>query len=75
VTAETPTLQIILELIFGTIAAVAIIIVIIAAITMAVEAGNKDTVEKMRNTLIYAAVGLIISLSAFAIVGLVLSKL
>lgn len=64
-----------LSIIFAAFAAVAIIVIIIAAINFATSEGNPENISKSKKTIIYALVGLVISLSAEAAVLTVLDKL
>lgn len=63
-----------LAIIFGVFAAVAIIVIIIGAINLAAAEGNPEGVSKAKKTIIYALIGLIIALSAEAIVLTVLGR-
>lgn len=55
-------------------AAVAVLIIAISAFRIIISRGNSDDVSKARDAIIYAAIGLIISLSAFAIVSFVIRR-
>ena len=57
-----------LAIIFGVFAAVAVIVIIIAAINFANSEGNPDNISRAKKTIIYALIGLVIALSAEAIV-------
>ena len=74
VNADNAALQTILQIVFGALAVVAVLIVLIAAVRLVFTAGDADAAAKLRRTLIYAAVGLMIILLADAIVGFVLGK-
>ena len=60
---------------FGVAAALAVLIIIVAAIRLAASQGNPQEAAKARGAIIYAAVGLIIALSAEAIVTFVLNSI
>lgn len=62
----------ILEIIFALLGSAAFIIIIIAGMKFVLSRGNADAVAKARNTVVYAAVGLILSLLSFAIVRFVI---
>lgn len=64
----------ILELVFGIFASVSILIISIGALKMILSRGNPQEVSKARDTIIYASIGLVISLSAFVIVRFVLGS-
>lgn len=64
-----------LAVIFATFAAVAIIVIIIAAINFANSEGNPENISKAKQTIIYALIGLVISLSAEAVVLTLLGRI
>lgn len=74
VKAGTTELQSILSIVFGTIAAIAVLIIVIAGFKFATSSGKPENAARARETIIYAVVGLVISLSAEAIVAFVLTK-
>lgn len=49
-----------------------LIVIIVAGIMLATSAGNPETAKKAKDAILYAVVGLIIALLAFAIVNFVL---
>lgn len=53
---------------------VAVIIIIIAGFRFVTANGNKDSVAKARNTILYAAIGLIVAILSYAIVTFVTSR-
>ena len=65
----------ILQVVFGTMGAIALIIIIIAGIKFMTSQGNPDNLTKARNTIVYAAVGLAVSLGALTIVTFVVGRL
>jgi hypothetical protein len=75
VRANSASLQNGLAIVFGTLAAIAVLIIVIAAISYASSEGNPEKISKSKQTIIYALIGLIIALSAEAIVLTVLGKL
>ncbi len=75
VNADQGALTTIMQIVFGIIGAVAVIIIIIAALNFATAQGDPQKVSKARQTIIYAAIGLGVALSAEAIVTLVIGKL
>lgn len=72
--ADTPGLQSILSITFGIVAAIAVLIIVIAGFKYVTSTGKSENAARARETIIYAVVGLVISLSAEAIVAFVLSK-
>lgn len=67
-------LQTALSIFFGVIAAVAVLMIVISGFRMIVGEGNPQEVSKARSTILYAVIGLFVSLSAQAIVALVLKS-
>lgn len=57
-----------LQLVFGAAGAIALLIMVIAGLRYSLSRGDAQTVAKAKDTIIYALVGLVISISAFAIV-------
>jgi uncharacterized membrane protein SirB2 len=53
---------------------VAVIVIIFAGIFYATSGGDPNLVKKARDTLLYAAVGLIVAISAYAIVNFVITR-
>jgi len=64
----------IFQYIFGTIGAIAVLIIVIAGLRFIVANGDPQNVAKARNTIIYAAIGLAIAVSAEIIVTFVLTN-
>ena len=64
-----------LELVFGVLGAAAFIIMVVAGLKFVTSRGNPDGVAKARNTVIYAAIGLVLSLLSFSIVKFVLRNI
>lgn len=65
------SLSTILQLTFGVLGSVAFLIVVVAGLKFVLSRGSPDAVAKARNTIIYAAVGLVICMLSFAIVRFV----
>jgi len=53
---------------------VAIIVIIVAAIRMVTSAGKAETVTNAKNSILYAVIGIIVALSAYAITSFVVTK-
>lgn len=75
VKAQDEQLEKILAVIFGTFAAVAVLVIIVGAINFATAEGNAENISKAKKTIIYALVGLAIALSAETIVLMILGRL
>ena len=65
----------ILQIVFGIIAAVSVIYMVLSGLKFITAAGNPDQVAKARQAIIYGAIGLVISASAGLIVTFVLGRL
>lgn len=65
-------LQNILSIFFGVMGAVAVLIIVIAAFQYVISAGDAGKVARAKDAIIYALVGLVVAIMAFAIVNFVL---
>ena len=65
----------VLHFVFGLAGAIAVLMVVIGGFQYVLSNGDPQRAAKARNTIIYALVGLAISLSAFLIVSFVIGKL
>ena len=74
ISAGSSQLNIILQITFGIIGAIAVLIIIIAGFRYVLSEGKSDNAARARETIIYAIVGLIVSISAEVIVAFVLNK-
>lgn len=68
-------LHTVLTLLFGVAAVISVLMILIGAMTFITSGGNPESATKARETIIYAVVGLVVSLSAEALVAFVLFKL
>lgn len=66
------TLKSVLQLIFGMMGAIAVLIVMIGGFRYVMSEGNPESTKKARSTILYAIVGLIVAISAQVIVAFVL---
>jgi heme/copper-type cytochrome/quinol oxidase subunit 2 len=73
--ASQANLTIIMQLTFGIIGAIAAIVIVVAALSMVSAQGEPQKITKARQTIIFAAVGLAIAVSAEAIVTFTIGKL
>jgi hypothetical protein len=66
----------VLQIVFGIIGVIALVIIIIAGLKLVASAGgNPEAAKKARETIIFAALGLVIAIAAELIVTFVLNKL
>jgi hypothetical protein len=75
VQATSAQLSDLLQIFFGVIAAVAVLMIMISGLRFITGHGNPQEISKARSTIIYSLAGLIVALLAEAIVSLVLNKL
>lgn len=64
-----------LAIVFGLIAAAAVLVIIVAAINMANSEGNPDNIARSKKTIVYALIGMVIALMAEFIVLTVVGRL
>ena len=65
----------VINVLLGIVGVVAIIMVIVGALRMVLSAGNEKTVADARNTILYAVIGLIVAILAFAIVNFITGRI
>lgn len=75
VSATTTTLQPVLQIVFGIIAAVAVLIIVLNGFKLVTSQGSPDAVAKTRDAVIAASIGLVVAISAEIIVSFVLGRL
>ena len=70
-------LQIILQWVFGAVAAITVLVIAVAALRLVFAArdGDPQAIARMRSTIVYAAIGLTVALLADGIVGFVINRL
>lgn len=69
------TLQTILGIIFGILGAFALLVIVISGFRYILSAGDPEKATKARNGIIYALVGLVVAISADAIVSFVIKRI
>lgn len=65
----------VLNAIYGVIAVVAVVMIVIAGIKYSTSQGDPGKVQSAKNTIMYSIIGLVITISAFAITTFILSAL
>jgi len=70
----TPTLQKGIQTFLGMAAAVALLVIVISSLRMVISRGNPGDIAKARDAIIYASVGLVITMTAFGIVTFVIGR-
>lgn len=71
VDAPSNALSTILEIVFGIIGAVALLIIVISGLRYIVSAGDPGQMSQAKKSIIYAVIGLAVALSGFSIVSFV----
>jgi len=71
---DNSQLQNVLAIVFGIAAAVSVLMIVIAGFRLIAGEGNPDEVSKAKSTILYAIIGLFVSLSSEAIVAFVLTR-
>ncbi len=72
---EPGTVTTVLQLVFGMAGGVALVIIIVSGIRFVTSQGDPGAVNRARNSVIYAFVGLVVSLLAYSIVTFVLGRI
>jgi hypothetical protein len=75
VAATNSQLQLILNIIIGIVAALSVLFVVIGGMRYVLSSGDPQAASKAKNTIIYATVGLAISIFAEAIVAFALTTI
>lgn len=65
----------IINMVFGLIGIIAVIMIIIGGVNYTLSQGDSTKVQKAKNTILYGVIGLVVVLLAFAIVNFVLGAL
>jgi hypothetical protein len=73
--ATGATVTTVLGIVFGITASMALLIIVIAGFRYIVAHGDSNAVAQARNTILYAVIGLLVSMSAYAIVTFVIGGL
>jgi hypothetical protein len=72
--ASQATIAKVLQLVFTTIGAIAVMMVVIGGIKYSSSAGDPSSISKAKNTIIYALVGVVVSILAIPIIGFIFGK-
>jgi hypothetical protein len=71
----SPTLQTILNVVFGIVGALALLLIVLAGLRYTVAQGDPAKITAAKNSIVYAAIGLVITAMAAVIVNFALGKL
>ncbi|MBP5511971.1 hypothetical protein J6X90_01115 [Candidatus Saccharibacteria bacterium] len=69
-----PTLETIIEVIIGLLGLVAVIFIVLGAVSFVTSEGDPGKVKKAKDTILYGVIGVVVALLAYAIVNFVLSS-
>lgn len=75
VTADQSTVTVILNLVWKVLGMLSVLFVAIGGLKYTLSGGDSNQVNSAKNTILYAVIGLVISLSVYLIVNFVLGKL
>jgi hypothetical protein len=73
--ADQASINKVLSIVFGITASIALLMIVIGGLRYTIAHGDPNAVSQARKTMIYAAVGLIVSLTAFSIVTFVIKRI
>jgi hypothetical protein len=71
----TADLNRILQIVFGLAASIALLIIVIAGFRYIIAAGDPESVSRAKKAILYAVIGMLISLAAFSIVTFALRNI
>ncbi len=74
-TGLTTSIGNIIKTIFGLISVIAVIVILISAIRFITSTGDAKRIQSARESLLYAVIGLIVAILAYAIVGFVIKSI
>ncbi len=74
-TSTSGALGIVLNIVFGTLTGLSVIIVVVGGIQFMASGGNPEQTNKAKNTILYAVIGLAVALTAEILINFVLNKL
>lgn len=63
-----------LQLVFGIAGAISVIVIMIGAFQYVISQGNPQSINKAKDTILYAIIGLVICILAYVIVGFVVNN-
>lgn len=69
--ADSAKITTVLDMVFGIVASMAVLIIVIAGFRVIAAHGDPNATAQARNTLLYAIIGLLVTMTAFAIVTFV----
>jgi FtsH-binding integral membrane protein len=73
--ADTSAIQTTLQIVFGIAGALALLMIVVSGLRYIISSGNPDRISKAKDGIIFALVGLLIAITAEAIVSFVVIRL
>lgn len=64
-----------LKIVFALAGAISIVVITVAGLQMVLSQGNPEQVNKSRNAVLYAVIGLVICITGYSLVSFVVNKL
>lgn len=74
-TADSARLQTVLSTVFLITGAIALLVITIAGFRYTISHGDPKLINQSKNAILYAVIGLVVSISAFAIINFVVGRL
>lgn len=74
-TALSSRIETILQIVFVTMGAVSVLIIAIAGLQYVMSGGDPQKTGRAKDTILYAVIGLVVAISAFAIVTFVIGRI
>ena|ERR1700722_1771972 len=74
-TADSGTVSTILQIVFGIIGALALLMITVSGLRYITSAGSPEQMGRAKNGIVYALVGLVVAITAEAIVTFVINRL
>ncbi len=74
-TADSARIQVILSTVFVVLGAISLLVITIAGFMYTISHGDPKIIEQAKNSILYAVIGLVVSVSAFAIINFVIGGL
>ena len=74
VNATSTSVSSILKLVFGLIGAITVLVVAYGAFKYVISQGDPQSTAKAKDTIMYALIGLLVSISAYVIIGFVVTR-
>jgi hypothetical protein len=73
--AGSSQLQVILNIVFGLIGLISVLIIAIAGFSYVISGGDPQRTARAKDAILYAVIGVVVSISAFTIVNFVIGRL